>query len=627
VFDVQDESLVNRVRSNAPGLVVLWPSHVVYFLLVCFLFQSAAAAQVKPVKRVLILNELGSWSPGVNVIDQQLFTTLRTSPYQIEFYEENLDTNLFPGDESQQELQAWYFRKYRDRKPDLIIAVGPAPLAFMVKSHEAFAPGTPVVFWTSTEELAEPPKLDSSFTGVWGVAQPEKTLQVALQLEPATKNVVVVGGTAPYDRYLETLVKKSFRKYESSYDFTYLTDLDMPALLERLKNLPPHTIVYHTSIMQDGAGTRFVDAIQSVPLVAAAANAPVFVVDDVDVGRGTVGGYVFSFELGGKAVADMALRIIKGEKPENIPMVRNANTYLFDWQALRRWRLKENELPAGSIVVNKELSLWERNRNLLIAVILITLVLSSLVVYLQYSRKQLIQARDAQSRLSRLLINSQEQERRRLASELHDDFSQRVALIALDLECASDEIPDFLQSTKKKLLAIWNSVGELGTDLHTVSHRLHSSTLETLGLVPGVTALCEEFSARQSVEVVLSTNGVLGPIPFDVSLCLYRVVQEGLRNIKKHSGAARAEIKLSRIENTLVLILQDYGCGFDLRAINNREGIGIQSMTERVHQLGGEFEIVSEPGKGTSIQTTVPVHPETVPARANPEWERFQQSE
>ena len=95
---------------------------------------------------------------------------------------------------------------------------------------------------------------------------------------------------APYDRSLESIVKERFRRYESKFDFTYLTDLDMPTLLDRLKHLPTHTIVYHTSMMLDAAGNRFIDATKSDPLVASASIAPVFTLDDVDVGRGTVGG-------------------------------------------------------------------------------------------------------------------------------------------------------------------------------------------------------------------------------------------------------------------------------------------------------------------------------------------------
>src|SRR5262249_7284157 len=155
--------------------------------------------------------------------------------------------------------------------------------------------------------------------------QPDKTLDAALRLRPDTEHVFVVGGVAPYDRHLEALVKGRFRRYESKVDFTYLTELAMPELLEQLRHLPNHSIVYHTSIMQDARGTHFMDASQSVPMVANAANAPVFAVDDVDVGGGTVGGDVFSFSLAGRVVADMASRILKGEKPKDIPIVKGAN--------------------------------------------------------------------------------------------------------------------------------------------------------------------------------------------------------------------------------------------------------------------------------------------------------------
>jgi PAS domain S-box-containing protein len=363
-------------RSHLPKLVPL-------VLLTCLVFQKDAGAQLKETRRVLILNELGS---DVDVIDKEIFDALGKSPYHIEFYIEGLDTNLFPGNDSQHQFADWYLAKYRDRKPDLIVAVGPSPVALMAESHQVFAPNTPIVFWGSTEEFAEPPKLDSDFTGVWGVAQPDKTLDAALHLQSGTKHVVVVGGVAPYDRHLETLVKERFRKYESKLEFTYLTDLAMPDLVERLRHLPSNTIVFHTSMMQDAAGSHFVDAIQSVPMEASAANAPVFVVDDVDVGRGTVGGDVTSFVLAGRVAAGMALRILSGEKPQNIPIVRGASIYMFDWQALRRWGLKESNLPLESVVLNREPTFGERYGRYIIAGIFVLLAQALVIIALLWQR-------------------------------------------------------------------------------------------------------------------------------------------------------------------------------------------------------------------------------------------------
>jgi hypothetical protein len=133
----------------------------------------------------------------------------------------------------------------------------------------------------------------------------------------------------------------------------------MPSLLDQLRHLPRNTIVYHTAITLDAAGNHFIDATQSVPLVANAANAPVFAVDDVDVGKGTVGGDVLSWAAAGQTAAAMAVRVLNGEKTQDIPVVKSNSSYLFDWRAMQRWRLKESDLPYGSIVLNRQPTFWD----------------------------------------------------------------------------------------------------------------------------------------------------------------------------------------------------------------------------------------------------------------------------
>ena len=346
----------------------------------CLLPQPAASVPVKQVRRVLILNVMGPLSsPGVALMDEAIVADLQESPYQIELYSEDLEATLFPDEAAQRQFREWYIRKYRDRKPDVIIAVGLEPLRFMVESHEPFFSNIPIVFCGSTEEMLGELKLDSHFTGVWAVAQPEETLKAALVLQPGTKHVFVTGGVGVYDRYLEAIARESFRKYESRLEFTYLTDLGMPALIERLKHLPDHTIVYHTSIMQDAEGTRFIDASQSVPIIASAARAPVFVVDDVDLGKGTVGGSLVSFAAIGQLVAQMAVRVLNGEKPQDIPIVKSANVYMFDWRALQRWGLKESHLPPGSVVLNRQPTVWELYRRYIIGSIVLLLFQTLLI--------------------------------------------------------------------------------------------------------------------------------------------------------------------------------------------------------------------------------------------------------
>ena len=236
---------------------------------------------------------------------------------------------------------------------------------------------------------------------------------------------------------------------------------------------------------------------------------------------------------------------------------------------------------------------------------MIILGLSALAIYLHFSQKRLRIARDGQVQLSGLLINAQEKERSRLAAELHDDFSQRLALLALGLETAEEALPDSPQSAKQQLHELLNSASELGADIHTVSHRLHSSTLENLGLVPGIDTLCQEFSARHEIEIDFSSEHIPKGVPSDVALCLFRIVQEALQNLKKHSGVVQVEVRLRRTGNRILVSICDEGKGFDAW-VNGEPGLGIRSMMERARLAGGHLKIHSEPGKGTRIEATVP---------------------
>ncbi len=228
--------------------------------------------QIKPTKRVLVFNEFGTYVPGVALALSEIRSSLsEQSEYKVDLFDESLDTSLFPEKTSQEEIWASYVHKYRDKKPDIIVALGPTPIKFLAQSRATFFPDVPIVFCGSTPGQAEHPKLDSHFTGAWMVVDPAKTLDAALRLQPDTKRVVVVGGAGPFDRGVESFVKAALRSYESRLAFEYLFDLDMPALLSRVKHLPEHSIVFYTSLSVDAKGQSFINATQSVPMVAQAA--------------------------------------------------------------------------------------------------------------------------------------------------------------------------------------------------------------------------------------------------------------------------------------------------------------------------------------------------------------------
>jgi signal transduction histidine kinase len=217
------------------------------------------------------------------------------------------------------------------------------------------------------------------------------------------------------------------------------------------------------------------------------------------------------------------------------------------------------------------------------------------------------QAEEERLELSGRLIDMQEKERSRLARELHDDFNQRLAVLAIDLERAAQTISDSPAGISQRLHELWNRAREIGTDLHSLSHRLHSSTLESLGLVFAVSSLCGEFAEQQDIQVDFTNENIPRYLSPDLALCLFRVAQEGLRNVKRHSGASRAEVRLDGTEQAILLSIADKGRGFDSRTSPARGGLGIRSMQERLRLLGGRFEIRSQPGEGTVIYVSVPL--------------------
>jgi signal transduction histidine kinase/ABC-type uncharacterized transport system substrate-binding protein len=579
------------------------------------LLQPRASPQLKPVRRVVVFYELGLSSPAVALMDRELRAMLNDSPYQVELYAEHLETTLFDDPAEQLEIRESYIRKYQKRRPDLIVALGPSPLRFMVDSHEEFFTGIPIVFGGTSEQQADNPPLDFKFTGCWEIFEPTKTLDAALLLQPGTRHVVVVGGSSSFDKHLEALFRDSLHSYEARLDFTYLTDLDMASLLDRLKHLPDQTIVLYTHISMDAQGTRYVGASQAGPMVAGAASAPVFAPSDVDLGHGEVGGYLQSFAREGKIVGTIAVRILNGERPQDIPIVRGANAYMFDWRALKRWKFKESDLPPGSEVLFRPPSLWQRTKWLWVETLVITLSISILALYVRLKR-----AKHRQLSLSGMLINAQESERSRLASEIHDDFSQRLALLALELGNAEETIATSPHETPRRLRDLLNSASEIGADLHTLSHHLHSSTLERLGLVPGVTALCKEFSVQQGVQVDLIHRDMPASVRPEHALCLFRIVQESLRNFKRHSGAHTAQVHLKGNGGRLYVSVCDDGVGFDLSNLGKNAGLGLRSMEERAKFLGGRFAIHSRPGSGTKIEASIPIQPKiTTNGRINSE--------
>jgi len=212
------------------------------------------------------------------------------------------------------------------------------------------------------------------------------------------------------------------------------------------------------------------------------------------------------------------------------------------------------------------------------------------------------QMEEALSDLSRKLIESQEQERARIGRELHDDINQRLAMLSLELE-QLQENPSEIQPRVKELR---RQMAEVSNDVQALSHDLHSSKLEYLGVVAGMKSWCKEFAERQNMEIDFKSD-VPSSVPLKIGLSLFRVLQEALNNAIKHSGVKRIEIQLREDSGEIHLVVSDLGKGFDVEAASQGKGLGLTSMRERVRLVNGTISIESKPIGGTTIHVRVPV--------------------
>ncbi len=216
-------------------------------------------------------------------------------------------------------------------------------------------------------------------------------------------------------------------------------------------------------------------------------------------------------------------------------------------------------------------------------------------------------AEEALAGVSRRLIEAQEQERTRIARDLHDDVAQRLALLAIELQDVQRIAPDGAAGLRTRIKELCDQMVEIAKSVQDMSHELHSSTLTYLGTVAAIGSFCKEFGQRQRMEVHFSSQNMPNALPSEVSLCLFRVVQEALHNAAKHSGVKRVDVQLwGASDGTVHLRVKDAGAGFDLKAAKKR-GLGLTSMQERLRLVRGKLLIASQPNCGTTIHACVPL--------------------
>ena len=507
-----------------------------------------------------------------------------------------------------------------------------------------------------------------------------------------------------------------------------LVSLPTSQLLEKVATLSPQTVVLFQEAPQQsirpatGAYEILARVGQRLPTYCIF---PVLCLD-----RGGIGGAASDGKEQIAAAADLAGRVLFGERPDNIPVVNGTEARVkVDWRQLRRWNIPESALPRGSVVLYRPPSFWERNRKYTIVAIVLILLVVGLVWqgargwkaegFLRESEKRfrvmadttpaLVWMCDAQGKITYLnerriaftapdpkagygdtwagyvhpddlknvldtvsealktqqpfsreyrlrrsdgayrwmfdvasprvngdgsfggfigsaidttdqklaeqalenisgqLIEAQEKERSRIARDLHDDICQRLALLSMELGQANRSSNGSPEAMKKTLEDIRIHCSEIASDVQSLSHQLHSSKLEYLGIVAAIRGFCTELSKQHELNIEFSEINVPTHLPKDVSLCLFRIAQEALHNAVKYSGVKQFIVELSGVEGAVQLVVNDAGAGFDVEEAKKKRGLGLLSMQERIHLVHGSFSVESKPWQGTRIIAVVPL--------------------
>ena len=574
------------------------------------LFAAAAAmtsavegAQAPPdQKRVLVIYSTRRDSliseAAERILTQQLHEAFGA---ELDYYAEYIDPARFP-DADFTGFGSFMRRRYPDLQVDVVVAVEDAAIAFVTRFREALFAGTPIVSFTR-DAGATP------FPNSTGVIEPidfARTIELVTALQPDVTQIVVISGSSARDRAYENNARSQFERFTPRLTFTYLSGLPLPELERRLANLPPTAVVYPLLVSQTSDGNFRPQEINArIPQLA---NRPTYGWHERHLGDGYVGGSLLQLAPGLTLLSERAVRVLRGEAASDVPIARpQLQVNRVDGRQLSRWGISEARVPAGFVIDFQERTLWQRYRNYVIAVGAIVLAQSALIAGLSVqarrrrraehelrgSQEELVRSYERVRDVGARLLIAQEAERSRIARELHDDIGQRMALLQFELG-ESGANPDTL-----------TRLHELAHSVHELSHRLHPASLKLMGLVGALGALQQEY-LRSGLGVEFVHNDIPRDLSPELTLSLFRVVQEALQNAAKYSGASEVTVELRHEEGRLLLTIADDGVGFDVANLWGK-GLGLISIRERVEASGGTVVVESHPNRGTRFAIDVPV--------------------
>ena len=377
----------------------------------------------------------------------------------LEFYSDFLDLGRFSGEAHETRTARYLIDKYRDRKPDVVIVLGPQSLRFTIKYQADLGFDVPIIFCcTSRARLAafNPP---NNVTGI--ISEFAKTLALAQRLQPEARHVVVVAGATEFDQRSAQIARHQLAAYDQKYDTKYLVGLRHEDLIEELKRLPRDTIIILLTMFADNTGRLFIP-IDVVQEITTAAAAPVYTPYETYLGRGIVGGRMDSFERIGSEVADLAVDTLAGASPSSlIPRATDGSADQVDWRQLKRWKLSESSLPQDTQVHFREFSLWQEYRWQIIAIFAAVLAQAAVIawLYLEHRRRRVAE-RELRRRLLEVIHLNRAATASGLSASVSHELNQPLGAIQSSAEAALL----YLKTNPPDLERVAQILGNIGQD-------------------------------------------------------------------------------------------------------------------------------------------------------------------
>ena len=603
-------------------------------LLLLLLLPSVALAEptVAP-KTVLVLFEETRALTAVAETDDAIRSTLQEgSTLPIRLYTEYLGLSWFPEEARELALRDLLQKTYVSRRPDVVVVWGSGGLRFVLRHRAAIFAGVPIVFCSVDPALLPPLDAGSAVTGVFRRIDWTSSVDLIRRLHPGTREVAIVTGSGALDVRWEAEARRDLAGYRGGVTPTYLARQPMPQLLKAVGSLSSGTVILYGAVLRDGAGRPYLPH-EALELLAKVARVPIYAVTPAMLGRGVVGGRFLDFASQGVTAAQMALRILGGERLGPADIVEADNPYLFDWHQLRRWGIDESRLPAGSVVRFREASIWDLYKGHIIAAVAVIVTQSGLIAMLLVQRARRQRAEDqALARREELAHAQRVATLGELSASLAHEITQPLTAIVANAQAARRMLAtasagDELKGALDDIAGDAERAGSIVQHARAMVRKQPGEhrPVDINAVVTGVTAIVRRDIAQADISLQLRLAEDLPRVLGDAVQ-----LQQVVLNLLVNACQAMADVvdapRVLRIETaepkpgSIEITVADTGAGvaapdlermFEPFVSSKAEGLGMGLSINRsiVDAHGGHMVATRNPDRGLTLRVTLPAAP------------------